>query len=538
MADQKSDAPLMLGVSGLRGIVGESLTPEVAVRFAGAFAAWLWEVNPGAQVVIGRDGRVGGESLYHTIIGAMLSSGCDVIPLGVVMTPTVAVAIDEGDYNAGLMITASHNPGEWNGIKILLPVPLPETIANESPGAAWRRWYDTRHACAPQADVASAILGAYERGAVDWETSSRTGAIRSYQHLFDAESERVESTAPFGPVQTHTAKVWQAVVIGMRHEYDDKNHDRILDVQQDYGRNCKKWRVVLDSVNASGGPAAERLIRSFHADAIQLHGDNSGVFPHTPEPTAENLSGEGGLCDAVPGLKADIGFAQDPDGDRLAIVDETGRYIGEEYTLTLCAVSILEARKAAGEPFDNVVLCANLSTSRMIDDIAARYGATVVRTAVGEANVVEAMKRLKREGKAVLLGGEGNGGVIWPEVTYVRDSLGSMALVLSLMARTGKTVSELVADIPGYAIVKRKQPLANKADAQPAIDRIAAHYASERVDTQDGVRVDFNDDAGHGKAWVHVRASNTEPILRLIAEAKDEAAANAILDEVAAIVNG
>lgn len=168
----------------------------------------------------------------------------------------------------------------------------------------------------------------------------------------------------------------------------------------------------------------------------------------------------------------------------------------------------------------------------MIDDIATKYGASVVRTAVGEANVVEAMKRLKLNGKTVLLGGEGNGGVIWPEVTYVRDSLGSMALVLSLMARTGKTVSELVADIPSYAIVKRKQPLANKSDAQPAIERIAKHYAHERVDTQDGVRVDFDDK----KAWVHVRASNTEPILRLIGEAHDEATANEILDKVAKLV--
>ncbi|MEL6311970.1 MAG: hypothetical protein AAFQ17_06340, partial [Pseudomonadota bacterium] len=304
----------------------------------------------------------------------------------------------------------------------------------------------------------------------------------------------------------------------------------------------RSYIAVVDSVNASGAMAVQHLCAHFRRDEdvfqiypIQMHGDNSGIFPHTPEPTAENLSGKGGLCQAVPNVKAHIGFAQDPDGDRLAIVDETGRYIGEEYTLALCAVSILGARQASGEMANGeVVLCANLSTSRMIDDIAAEYGASVVRTAVGEANVVEAMKRLKRDGKTVLLGGEGNGGVIWPAVTYVRDSLGSMALVLSLMARTGKAVSELVADIPSYAIVKRKQPLAQKEDATPAIERIAEHYASERVDTQDGVRVDFD----AKRAWVHVRASNTEPILRLIAEAEDEAVANQILNEVAKLVKG
>ncbi|MFI4872756.1 MAG: hypothetical protein ACIARQ_13155, partial [Phycisphaerales bacterium JB061] len=233
-------------------------------------------------------------------------------------------------------------------------------------------------------------------------------------------------------------------------------------------------------------------------------------------------------------------------------------YIGEEYTLVLAAMSILEARKSRGrehaggaeedgaltpalsrgarEREEETIICVNLSTSRMIDDVAAKYGARVVRTAVGEANVVEAMKKLKREGKDVILGGEGNGGVIWPEVTYVRDSLGAMALTLSLMARTGKTVSELVADVPSYAIVKRKQPLAKKDDARPTIEKLTAHYSAMgegvRVDTQDGVRIDFEAD----RAWVHVRASNTEPILRLIGEAPTRERAEAVLDEVQRLV--
>lgn len=487
MSESKPQAPLMIGVSGLRGIVGESLTPEVAMRFAGAFGAWLNQNPCGTHVVVGRDGREGGELIQRLVMTILYYSGAELIDAGTVMTPTLGVLADVY-YGHAVQITASHNPQKWNGIKLMIG------------GSAYGQSDDETVASAPPADLAASIISLFSREerALSWQVDGH-------------EIERLENA-----FRGHIDTVLQAV-----------------GAEQDLIRG-RSVSCVLDSVNCSGGPAAEALLAELACVCRQLHGDNSGIFPHTPEPTAENLSGEGGLCDAVPGLKADVGFAQDPDGDRLAIVDETGRYIGEEYTLALCAVSILEATKAAGELFDDIVLCANLSTSRMIDDIAATYGASVVRTAVGEANVVEAMKRLKREGKAVLLGGEGNGGVIWPEVTYVRDSLGSMALVLSLMARTGKTVSELVADIPSYAIVKRKQPLARKEDAKPAIDRIAAAYATERVDTQDGVRVDFDSK----RAWVHVRASNTEPILRLIAEAEGEAVANEILDDVAQLVEG
>lgn len=263
---------------------------------------------------------------------------------------------------------------------------------------------------------------------------------------------------------------------------------------------------------------------------MQLYGDDTGIFPHTPEPTKENLSGEGGLCDAVPGLKADVGFAQDPDADRLAVVDERGEYIGEEYTLVLCAMALMEARKSDpassnGKP----AFVVNLSTSRMIDDVAKHYGGEVVRTAVGEANVVEAMKSLKASGRDVVLGGEGNGGVIWPEVTYVRDSLSGMALVLSLMARTGKTMSQLVEMINGlgptdevkangYTIIKKKSALAKKSDADPVVEHLKGIYDAQddcRVDLQDGIRIDW-DDRG---VWAHVRASNTEPIMRVIVEA-------------------
>lgn len=296
-------------------------------------------------------------------------------------------------------------------------------------------------------------------------------------------------------------------------------------------------RVVLDSVNASGSVAVEKLMQMLLIDSVQLHGDDSGIFPHTPEPTKENLSGAGGLCDVVPGIKADVGFAQDPDADRLAIVDETGAYIGEEYTLVLCAMALMEARMGKGAGAGKPVFVVNLSTSRMIDDVAKHYGGEVVRTAVGEANVVEAMKRLKGEGRDVVLGGEGNGGVIWPEVTYVRDSLSGMGLVLSLMARTGKSVSELVGMVngmgptdevraQGYTILKSKSGLAKKEDARPVVEHLAEVYGgdpSARVDLQDGIRVDW-DEKG---VWAHVRASNTEPIMRVIVEAPSSGEAEA-----------
>ncbi|MEO1585568.1 MAG: hypothetical protein AAFR96_13480, partial [Planctomycetota bacterium] len=373
MSESKPEAPLMIGVSGLRGIVGESLTPEVAMRFAGAFGAWLHDrLGRQPTVVVGRDGRAGGDELQRIVVDALLSAGCNVVDIGRAMTPTVGrLANHESsgyEPEAGVVLTASHNPAEWNGIKLLLC----EEMEDMSFVTA-----------APSAETAAEIIQAYHDGR---RSDASTPGLRF--EIADASAGHAN-----------------AVVRAMN--------------STGVSFDSRQASVVVDSVNASGSEGAACLFDRLGVDSTQLHGDNSGIFPHTPEPTAENLSGEGGLCDAVPGLKADVGFAQDPDGDRLAIVDETGRYIGEEYTLALCAVSILEAhqsrgREHAGTETEEIVLCANLSTSRMIDDIAAKYSASVVRTAVGEANVVEAMKRLKREGKAVLLGGEGNGGVIWP----------------------------------------------------------------------------------------------------------------------------
>ncbi|MCH7547585.1 MAG: phosphoglucosamine mutase, partial [Planctomycetes bacterium] len=257
-----------------------------------------------------------------------------------------------------------------------------------------------------------------------------------------------------------------------------------------------------------------------------LNGEPTGEFAHTPEPTEENLTE---LAERMKAEDAAVGFAQDPDADRLAIVDEKGTYIGEEYTLVLAAKRILDM--VAATSGGGVVVATNLSTSRMIDDLAARYvGVEVVRTAVGEANVVEA---LKQAGDRGLIGGEGNGGVILPRVCWVRDSLSSMALVLSLLAAEGRPLSEIVADLPHYVMIKKKYDLSaiGGCDAVgPMLEKVKKHYTHERINDSDGIRVDV------AEGWVHLRPSNTEPIVRLIAEAKTEAGVGSLISEVAGVV--
>lgn len=479
------EAPLMLGVSGLRGIVGKSLTPEVAVRYAAAAGSWLSErIGRPPLVLVGRDGRAGGEMFEHAAVAGLMASGARVCRLGVVMTPTVGVATDMLGADAALIITASHNPQEWNGVKILIRERSWTGDGDED---------DETDACAPTAELADAIV---ER-------------FRSRPPAFVPATDLADSWEDHGATGSHCDRVSEAASLLLGQDFRDHIAGRVKG-------------VVIDAVNASGVEADAIFFEGAPCRMIQLHGERSGRFPHPPEPTRENLAAPGGLCDAVRGLSADVGFAQDPDADRLALIDEKGSYIGEEYTLVLAAEAVLGAM---GKRAEGRVLCTNLSTSRMIDDVAAHHGARVVRTAVGEAHVVAAMRA-----HDAVLGGEGNGGVIWPAVTFVRDSLSAMALVLSLRAQSGSTISQLVAGMPRYAIEKRKAPLARRDDARAALERIAARYQSERVDLQDGVRVDFAD------RWVHVRPSNTEPILRLIAEAPTAEAANALLDEVAALV--
>jgi phosphomannomutase len=514
------ESGLIVGVSGLRGIVGENLTAEVAVRYAAAFGEWLWasrEEGDAVVVSVGRDGRRGGEAVEEAAIEGLLLSGCDVIRMGVATTPSVGFAASAPCCEAGMVITASHNPAQWNGMKCIV-------VDQGGSGSASR---------APLACEAEEIIS-----------------------LFRKSDGEPKQTRERGIVVAHCSEV------GVHISWAVDSFYRIAGEKPE--KKVNKIPVVLDSVNCSGSMMAVPFFERLGVRLYPIACDGSGDFPHTPEPTKENLSGAGGLCDVVPAMKAGVGFAQDPDADRLAVVNEHGAYIGEEYTLVLCAMALMEARenqqssKAAeqqmgggeektrlGEPGHQEkkpVFVVNLSTSRMIDDVAAHYGAEVVRAAVGEANVVEQMKRLTGEGRDVVLGGEGNGGVIWAQVTYVRDSLSGMALILSLMARTGKTVSELVSMVnsfgptdevkaDGYTILKIKSDLASKADAQTVVEHLNRVYSQRgdcRVDLVDGIRIDW-DELG---VWAHVRASNTEAIMRVIVEAPSEGEAKRVALEI------
>lgn len=483
----ESAAPLMLGVSGCRGILGKSLTPEVAARYAGAFGGWLQE-RAGSKptglpvtVVLARDGRAGGEAVRHAAVSGLIGAGCRVVDLGVAMTPTVGVMVDDLNAEGGMVLTASHNPQEWNGLKCIVR----ESANAHGVGAA-----------APTAAQANQIVDRFKQGKIGL---AGWNAIGTLEHDHDAAERHVEKVL---------GALGQIAYIG--------------DI-----RRCG-FRVAVDSVNASGRVGAAALLDELGCDVAHLGDQTTGIFPHTPEPLRENLKE---LAAAVLEHGADIGFAQDPDADRLALIDEKGNYIGEEYTLVLAATTVLGAQRGAVAGAGRQSVAVNLSTSRMIDDAAAARNGTVLRTPVGEAHVVEAMRKSNAP-----IGGEGNGGVIWPAVTYIRDSLSSMALTLALLAGAvhGKRtrLSELVAQMPAYAIEKRKVDLASKELAKPGIEAIAKAYASEKIDRQDGVRVDF----AAKRAWLHVRASNTEPIMRLIAEAPTADAARAILDEAAKVI--
>ncbi len=457
------ESTLMLSVSGARGLVGTSMTPEVAANLARAFGEDLRQcVGAGGIVVVGRDGRPSGAALEAAACATLASMGFHIVRLGIVMTPTTAVMIDHLGAVGGIVITASHNPIEWNGLKFL-----------------------TRQGAAPPRAEAQRIIDRFRAAKDDRAKPQVAGAASSDDSGPESHIERVLALIDAEPIRV------------------------------------RRFKVVLDSVNGAGCVAGRLLLERLGAEVIHLNGQPTGVFAHTPEPVRENLTD---LAAQVARDGADVGFAQDPDADRLAIVDERGRYIGEEYTFALAAEEILSS-ESPGRGKDRAV-AVNLSSSRMIDDVAARHGARVIRTPVGEANVVEAMKRHR-----CIAGGEGNGGIIWPKVCLVRDSLSGMALVLSLLARRGEALSRIVDEMPSYAIEKAKTPI-RPGLAERAINALAERYPEAAQDRQDGLRIDWPEQG----AWLHVRASNTEPILRLISEAKDEQCARAILSEATGLI--
>ena len=453
---------LMIGVSGMRGTVGGTLTPETIVRMTAAFAAWLKESSPKSdqplRVVFGRDSRPSGYFVRDAVLATLHASGIGTIDLDVVSTPGVAMMVRHLGADAGIVATASHNPIQWNGIKFL-----------------------TRDSVAPPPPAVTRIRELYDRQATAY---ARVDAL----------------VAPTKNGETHA--------------YHTR---RVLETVDVLGISTRRFKVVLDSVNGAGCVPTAILLSKLGCQVVHLNGEPTGQFAHEPEPTEQNLTQ---LAAEVKRQKAQVGFAQDPDADRLAIVDETGRYIGEEYSLALCAKWVLSKRPG--------VAVANLSTSRMLDDIAAASpGSRVIRTPTGEANVIDAMLRHN-----ATIGGEGNGGVIDPRIVPGRDSLVGIAYVLQLLAAAGKPLSQIVAEIPRYEIVKTKFEC-RREDADRAVAALRQHFAKEKVDTQDGIRIDFDS----RRAWVNARASNTEPIMRIIAEAPDRPTADSLIADVRAVVD-
>lgn len=438
---------LIISVSGIRGTIGEGLTPQIACDFGSAFGTFLG----GGRVVVGRDSRPSGPMIRDGVIAGLTGCGCDAVDLGIVSTPGAAMMVRQLDAAGGIVITASHNPPAWNGIKFL-----------SSQGWAF------------PPDRAAEIRQIYE---------SKSFAFR-------------DALAVGGSVEQPGT-----------HEQHIKVVKNCIDVEAIRARGFK---VVLDSVNGAGGPGGSRLLRDLGCELIHINAEPTGLFAHTPEPTAENLVG---LCDAVREHDADIGFAQDPDADRLAMVDEEGTYIGEEYTLALTARHVLSITPGP--------CAANLSTSRMIDEVAKQAGGqTVYRTPVGEAHVARAVLE-----NGCVIGGEGNGGVIDPRVVPVRDSFAGMGLMLDMLAATGSRLSELVLTVPRYEMVKTKFPC-DSAKIAAVLDAVRERFADEPTNDADGIRIDWPE------GWVHVRGSNTEPIMRIISEATDRSTAEELADRI------
>ncbi|MFH0990484.1 MAG: phosphoglucosamine mutase [bacterium] len=438
---------LMVSISGIRGIVGESLTPEVIIKYAAAYSEYC---NRGL-VVVGRDGRITGASISNLVISTLLSMGCDVLDIGVCPTPTVQLGVEKKRAAGGISITASHNPIEWNGLKF-----MSYTGLFLDPGENKDFW-----------DIANSRRWKY----TPWNAQG------SYIH--------------------DDCFIDQHILNVLALPYIDQEA-----IQK------RKLKVVVDCVNAAGGRIIPQLLREFGCELVEMNTNLSGIFSHTPEPIPENLTS---LCEQVKIAGADLGIAVDPDVDRLVLIDEHGEPIGEEYTIASIIKFVLgkEAQKIR-----NAEVVVNLSTTRAVDDIAALYGARVHRTPVGEINVAKKMKEI-----GALVGGEGSGGVILPASHIGRDAPVGIGLALQHLVEFGGTMSELKKSLPQYFISKGKVNIAS-LNPDEVLKIIQDQYSSSAaINTEDGLKIDFPD------YWIHLRKSNTEPIIRLIAEApqKDQA---------------
>lgn len=445
MADQP-----IISVSGLRGIVGKTLTPLVASKYACALAA---ELNDG-PIVITRDGRATGRMLADVIRSSLQAVGRSVIDADVAATPTTGILIRHLNAAGGIQISASHNPSEYNGMKLF--------------GSTGR---------VVPSEVGERVLANYFEPNVAWVEHNAIGTV------------------------------------GVLEDPHAEHLNRVLAIVDVDKIRAEKFRVLIDSNHGAGGLLGIRLLEALGCEVVAMGPEPTGMFAHTPEPTESNLA----LVSAeVCGKEVAVGFCQDPDADRLALIDENGKYVGEEYTVAICMDHVL--RNTPGP------VVTNCSTSRMSQDLAEKYGVPFFRSKVGEANVADVMIQNK-----AVFGGEGNGGPIDPRVGYVRDSFVGMAIVLNAMTDRGMKLSELATEIPRYEIHKTKVTMPPDAVAA-ALDKLEQHFGDAEPSRMDGLRLDFP-----GK-WLLVRASNTEPIVRLIAEASTIDDAIALCDQAARIV--
>ncbi|MBS3771027.1 MAG: phosphoglucosamine mutase [Bacteroidales bacterium] len=456
---------LIRSISGIRGTIGDkrgdNLTPEDIVKFTSAYAIWVKRQteNNLVKVVVGRDARPSGKMVYHIVCGTLISMGIDVIDLDLATTPTVEMAITAEEAQGGIILTASHNPVQWNALKLLN---FRGEFLNKEEGEE--------------------ILDIAAQHDIDYAAVDQLGAeIRKDDYL-----------------DYHIHKILELPQVDV---------DAI---------SSKEYRVVVDGINSVGGIAVPRLLRALDVkEVIEVNCEPDGRFAHNPEPLPENLTG---VMQEIQKNNADLGFVVDPDVDRLAIVDENGSMFGEEYTLVAVADYILQ-----NKPGNTV---SNLSSTKALRELTAEYGGSYYPSAVGEVNVVEKMK----EAQAVI-GGEGNGGVILPELHYGRDALVGIALFLTHLAKAGVSCSELRKKYPFYHISKNKIQLTPDIDVDHILEKIKNNYKDYPLNDVDGVRIEFPE------GWVHLRKSNTEPIIRIYSEGEDRKTAEELASRIIDAVN-
>ncbi len=465
---------LIKSISGIRGTIGgptgENLTPVDIVKFTYAYCKCLKDrkqpFGERYKVVVGRDARISGEMVEQLVCGTLISCGVDVVRCGFASTPTTELAVTFSGADGGIIITASHNPRQWNALKLL----------NEKGEFL-------------TAAQGQAILDCAEKGDFDFAEVDEIGCIED-------------------------------------HDFTDEHIDAVLALEAVDVPAIRKagFKVVLDAINSVGGIIMPRLLKRLGVECITLNGNPTGDFAHNPEPLPKNLTQ---LSETVVREKADLGISVDPDVDRLAFICEDGEPFVEEYTLVAVADYLLdEAVRKGVKPLNTV---SNLSSSRALRDVTEAHGGTYHAAAVGEVNVTTKMHEV-----GALIGGEGNGGVIYPASHCGRDAMVGVALFLSKMAHNGLSVSAYKATLPQYFIAKNRIELSDKALIDRILDAMKEHFKDEKVNTIDGVKIDFE----ATRRWVHLRRSNTEPIIRIYSEAPTEAEAEALAREVIALANG